>query len=302
MKFAVIDFETANSERSSACAIGYAIVKDGKIVDSGSEYIKPEPFEFDGFNVMLHGIDEEMTENADNIVDVWNKIKDKFKDMIIIAHNAAFDMSVLRKGFDCFETDYPEFEYACSCKIASKVLPGMINYKLSTLSDYFNISLDHHNPLSDAESTAQIMIEILNKENMDSLEALLESLKLKTGKMFIDSYKPFSIASDRIRTNLSKIEANTEINTESELFGKTIVFTGTLNSMARKDAAQIVANCGGTTGNSVTKKTNYLVIGVLDYTKFADGHMSSKMKKAYDLNASGTGIQIITEDDFLKMI
>ena len=40
--FVAIDFETANSSRSSACAIGVAVVRDGRVVEHGSTLINPE--------------------------------------------------------------------------------------------------------------------------------------------------------------------------------------------------------------------------------------------------------------------
>ena len=41
--FAAIDFETANNERSSVCAVGVVIVRGGEIVDKFYSLIKPEP-------------------------------------------------------------------------------------------------------------------------------------------------------------------------------------------------------------------------------------------------------------------
>ena len=41
--FAAIDFETANSERSSVCSVGVVIVRDGEMVDSFYSLIQPEP-------------------------------------------------------------------------------------------------------------------------------------------------------------------------------------------------------------------------------------------------------------------
>lgn len=302
MSFVVIDFETANEKRSSACSIGYAIVEDNSIVETGHEFIKPEPFYFDSFNVSIHGIDYEDVENAKNIVDVWNSLKDKFKDKIFVAHNASFDMSVLRNGFASFEKEYPELKYVCSCKIAEKTIPNLINYKLTTLADKMNIEFNHHNAESDAMATALIMINILKDNEVSSIEELLDKFGMIIGEIKSDSYNRF-MPSKRVRTCLSKIEANEEINEDSDLFGKKVVFTGTLESMERKQAAQIVANCGGKTMTSISKTTNYLVVGVQDYRQFADGAtMSSKMKKALELSEAGSGIQIITEDDFLKMI
>ena len=82
-----------------------------------------------------------------------------------------------------------------------------------------------------------------------------------------------------------------------------VIFTGTLQSMTRKEASQIILNLGGIIGNGVTKDTDFLVLGEQDYKRLATGStISSKMKKAYKYHEEGTGIQIISEDDFLRMI
>ena len=41
--FAAIDFETANGERTSVCAVGVVVVRGGEVVDSFYSLIKPEP-------------------------------------------------------------------------------------------------------------------------------------------------------------------------------------------------------------------------------------------------------------------
>lgn len=86
------------------------------------------------------------------------------------------------------------------------------------------------------------------------------------------------------------------------LFGKLCVFTGTLERMQRKDAMQIVVDFGGQVGNSVTKKTNYLILGNNDYCPLIKDGKSSKQKKAEALKLSGNDIEIISEDVFYDMI
>jgi DNA polymerase-3 subunit epsilon len=51
MRFTAIDFETANADRGSACAVGLVVVEDGQIVSRTSQLIRPEPCRFDPFNV-----------------------------------------------------------------------------------------------------------------------------------------------------------------------------------------------------------------------------------------------------------
>jgi DNA polymerase-3 subunit epsilon len=52
----------------------------------------------------------------------------------------------------------------------------------------------------------------------------------------------------------------------------------------------------------VTKDTSFLVVGGQDFRKFTDGISSSKWKKAQNLRAAGSDIELISEDDFLRML
>ena len=55
------------------------------------------------------------------------------------------------------------------------------------------------------------------------------------------------------------------------MLNRNCIFSGSLEKMARKEAMQAVVNLGGVVGNSITKKTDYLVVGTQEYTKFVDG-------------------------------
>lgn len=92
-----------------------------------------------------------------------------------------------------------------------------------------------------------------------------------------------------------------EFDENHPLYGKTCVFTGTLDSLPRKDAMQLVVNVGGFCGNSVTKKTDYLILGNNDYCASIKGGKSAKQKKAEELQLSGSDIEIIPESVFYDM-
>lgn len=94
----------------------------------------------------------------------------------------------------------------------------------------------------------------------------------------------------------------TDFDETHPLFGKLCVFTGALEKMQRKEAMQIVVDLGGQVGNSVTKKTNYLILGNNDYCPLIKDGKSSKQKKAEDLKLSGCDIEIISENVFYDMI
>lgn len=73
-----------------------------------------------------------------------------------------------------------------------------------------------------------------------------------------------------------------------KLSGKTIVFTGTLTTLSRDEAAELVRHNGGIVSSSVSKKTSYVVYG--------EGG-GSKVTKATKL-----GIPLISETDFKALI
>lgn len=90
---------------------------------------------------------------------------------------------------------------------------------------------------------------------------------------------------------------------DNPLYNKVCVFTGTLEKMSRKDAMQVVANIGGICSNTVTKKTNYLILGNYDYycSSIKDGK-STKRKKAEEIILQGYDITIISENEFYDII
>lgn len=96
--------------------------------------------------------------------------------------------------------------------------------------------------------------------------------------------------------------SNTVFDETHPLYGKMCVFTGVLERMLRKDAMQIVVDLGGHVGNSVTKKTNYLILGNNDYCAAIKDGKSEKQKKAEQLKLAGQDIEIISENVFYDMI
>jgi len=86
-------------------------------------------------------------------------------------------------------------------------------------------------------------------------------------------------------------------------FRQTVVFTGALASMTRRQAFQRLVDVGGQPGNGVTIETNVLVVGDQDIRRLAVGEsMSAKQRKALALRATGQDIQLIGEDDFVRSL
>ena len=94
----------------------------------------------------------------------------------------------------------------------------------------------------------------------------------------------------------------TEFDETSPVYGKLFVFTGTPEKMTRRDAMQVVVDHGGQCGNGVTKNTNFLVLGNLDYSNNIKGGKSAKLKKAEQMKLAGADIEILSENAFYDMI
>ena len=138
-------------------AIGISVVENGKIVHSFFSYVNPETF-FDKFNTMLTGIDERTVASAPAFPELWKTIEPMLSSGILVAHNALFDLGVLKK---CL-TDYgitwkPSADYYCIVEIGHRLLPGM-KHKLNILCDHYGIWLNHHQAGSDSRAAAEILI------------------------------------------------------------------------------------------------------------------------------------------------
>lgn len=100
-----------------------------------------------------------------------------------------------------------------------------------------------------------------------------------------------------------KIAAQSTVFDETHpLYGKVCCFTGTLGSMQRKDAMQLVVDLGGSCSNTVTKQTNYLILGNTDYCSNMTGEKTGKTLKAEKAKLAGQDIEIISENVFLDMV
>jgi len=102
---------------------------------------------------------------------------------------------------------------------------------------------------------------------------------------------------------ISEISATTDnFNINHPLFGKNIVFTGELKSLDRKIAMQKVVDLGAVVKSGVSAKTDFVVVGIQDKALVGASGISTKESKAYELKSKGHNIQVVNEQDFLKML
>lgn len=155
--FAAIDFETANQDRSSVCAVGVVIVRNGEITDKFYSLIQPEPNFYSYWNTQCHGLTAEDTENAKVFPKVWKDIEPLIQGIPLIAHNSRFDEGCLKNVFRVYQMDYPDYEFHCTLKASRKHFKGLPNHQLHTVSRHCGYEMrNHHEALDDAYACAII--------------------------------------------------------------------------------------------------------------------------------------------------
>jgi DNA polymerase-3 subunit epsilon len=156
-RYVVFDVETPNRYNNRISAIGISVIEDGEIVDSFFSYVDPETF-FDSFNTELTGIDENVVTGAPTFPELWEKIEPIMSSGILAAHNAVFDLGVLRKCLQDYGITWkPYAKYCCTVQMGRRLLPG-ISHRLNSMCDYYCIELDHHQADSDSRACAEILL------------------------------------------------------------------------------------------------------------------------------------------------
>lgn len=301
MDFITIDFETATSQRDSPCEIGLTFVENGRIVETKSWLIKPMYNEFDYFNTLIHGIKPEDVKDKPEFNELWVEINPLIENKFLIAHNASFDFSVLRRTLEAYQLPFPTLNYSCSYIFSKKVWQGLSSYDLKTLCNVNNIDFNHHRAGADSRATAELTLKAFELAGVSSIDDFPEKLKTTVGRLYDGGYRPSETKRIYKDKDLTKIIGDPSKHKQDCIFyGRTVVFTGTLSSMVRTDAQQIIANIGGINGNSVTKDTDFLVVGQQDYRIVGEDGMSNKQEKAVKLIEKGAVLEILSEDDFLK--
>ncbi len=188
MNFVALDFETANETRNSACSIGLVRVENGIVTDRYYTLIKPEPLRFSPWNIKIHGITPKAVADAPTFDAAWPDIQRFIGSSTVVAHNASFDMSVLRHTLDQYGLPYPEVPYFCTVIAAKRAFPDLFNHKLNTVSAHVGFNFCHHNALEDAEACARVLVAAIQEKQADSLDTFCKCIQSSYGRLYPGGY------------------------------------------------------------------------------------------------------------------
>ena len=301
LSFCAIDFETANRFRGSPCAVGLVKVIDGREVGRQRWLMRPpEGVDyFDHFNVALHGITSAMVADEPRFAARLPEIIDFADGLPFVAHNAMFDLGVIRDACDKSGLARPAASYVCTLTLA-RCTYDLLSYSLPWVAEAAGVPLgQHHDAEADAAAAAGILGAIAAHHGAGTLGELCAATGARLGTMSAREWSGFHSAcgTDTIPV------ANSDADPDHPFCGREMVFTGALDSMTRGEAWERVSAVGGQPAPGVTKHTNILVFGYQDSGVLRPGEeLSAKARKARDLRERGQDIEIMLEDHFLELV
>ena len=187
MRFVAIDTETPTSFNDDLCELGIAIVDDDVIVETRDWLIKPYNNCYFHRNSEIHGINADDTKNSPSFDIVYSELLPYLLNCdVIVAHNAVFDMTVIKKTMLRFNLQMPNLKYICSRNVGRKAYCGLSHFDLTTLCEINHIDMGiHHRADYDAVSCAKLFLCEMQKLSF-SLEKMIDSFGLKWDDINVD--------------------------------------------------------------------------------------------------------------------
>jgi DNA polymerase-3 subunit epsilon len=174
MHFVAIDFETAKYTRESACSVGLVKFLDGKAADTYYSLIRPPVLYIRPDFTDIHGLTVNDVRDAPRFADVWqDRLLPFIGDLPLAAHNAAFDMGVLRAVLEWYDLPVPPLSHFCTLKLARAAWPDLKSHALTSLGQHFGIVYAAHNALADAQTCGIIASKAAERYACTNLGNLL---------------------------------------------------------------------------------------------------------------------------------
>jgi len=172
--YAVVDLETTGGFALRNRVTEVAIYRsDGsKILDEFHSLVNPER-SIPPFITQLTGITNEMVAGAPTFKDIAETIEDFTRDHVLVAHNAGFDYSFLRREFKTLGTNYRR-KKLCTVRLSRKIIPGLHSYSLGTLCATLGIKIkDRHRAFGDAKATVKLLHFLIDRDGQQYIKEAL---------------------------------------------------------------------------------------------------------------------------------
>ncbi len=171
-----IDTETSGQYpmQDDLCELAAVKSLDGKVVDTFQVLVKPKE-KMSDFVIGIHGITNEMVEQAPPIEDVLANFMAFIGDAMIVGHHSPFDLGFLVYDLEKLGMRLPDQPAFCSSLLARKAIIGPPNHKLQTLVKYLNLDGGQaHRALDDAHACLQLFFECVKRKGLNTFAEIFK--------------------------------------------------------------------------------------------------------------------------------
>ena len=136
-------------------------------------------------NIQVHGIKPEDIADAPEFEQVLPELLLFTDGLPLVAHNASFDMGVLRASAEAVNFDLPNLSYACSLRMARKTY-HLESYRLNAVAYAIgHEEFQHHDALADSDACARIVLHMANRHEVEDLSGLLGKTNQQLQHLFV---------------------------------------------------------------------------------------------------------------------
>lgn len=295
-EFCVIDLETTGLHPQYDSILEMSAIKyrNNQVVDKFDNYVVFDQ-EIPEFTQRLTGITPEVVKYGIPLDDLLDQYLIFIGNDVVVGHNVNFDLNFIYDySLQLFGLEFQN-SYIDTMRLGRKLLPQLPHCRLSDLCEVFNVTNKRaHRSWADCEATFDCLqgLYSLGVQRYGSLDNFAKECQPR--------YRIPNYANFNPKTLI--VTDNTKQDPTNLLFGRHVCFTGALDKLGRKDAAQLVVNIGGIVDSNVTRKTNYLVLGDNSHCYMIKDGKSSKQKKAESYIARGYDLQILPESVFYQLV
>lgn len=305
--FIALDFETAcGNKPRRVCSMGISYVRGGRVIFCTNYYIDPQ-VEINPMCARVHGITDEMVQGCPDFSFAWGQLSSLLRESpVLVIHNASFDYTVLKEELELLGGEIPENLFVYDTMRLAKSRLELEKYTLPALCKHYGVPvMSHHTSSDDSEMCARAFLK----------------LQEEFGDFSGCEYRIGSSAPNAHGAPCECMEHGThyyEFRWDEPLFvspeveyddpcdftfcGKSFVLTGIIGEVERSELKAMIEERGGVVKSSVSRKVDYLVVGIEDSTMVKDknGGKSRKILDAEELRANGGEIRIISGEYFIR--